>query len=75
MQSFTLNELENYFYEIIDSVFNDNINELLDENINEGIKIFPQFTKNHSSYIYDKIKENIYNNFNEVMNNENIYMI
>jgi len=38
LKHFVLNELENYFSEIIDSVFNGNIDNLLDENINEDKK-------------------------------------
>ena len=74
LKNFVLNELENYFSEIIDSVFNGNIDNLLDENINENKEnIILKFTKNPSSYLYEKIKTNVNDKFIDAMNNSNIY--
>ena len=54
------NELENFFYEIIDSVFNGNFDKLLEDNINENKEnMILKFTKNPSNYLYEKIKEDI----------------
>ena len=74
MKHFVLNELENYFSEIIDSVFNGNIDNLLDENINKDKEnIILKFTKNPSSYLYEKIKTNVNDKFIDDMNKSNIY--
>ena len=58
LNSFALKELEEYYYQIIDSVFNDNIDKLLEENLKEN-KIVDRlkFTKSPSSYLYEKIKQ------------------
>lgn len=53
LNSFALKELEEYYYQIIDSVFNDNIDKLLEENLKENkIVDILKFTKSPSSYLY-----------------------
>ena len=74
LKIFARNELENYFYEIIDSVFNESIDKLLDKNINENKgNLILEFTKDPSNYLFKKIKDNINNKFNEIMDKDNIY--
>jgi len=74
LKTFAINELENYYNEIIDCVFNDNIDKLLDANlIDDEENNILKFTKDPSSYLYEKIKADINNKFIEVMNKENIY--
>ena len=74
LKKFVRDELENYFYEIIDSVFNENINNLLDENLNdEKEEYILKFTRNPSSYLYEKIKLDINSKFTDVMDKEKIY--
>ena len=76
LKHFVLNELENYFSEIIDSVFNGNIDNLLDENINEDKKnIILKFTKNPSSYLYEKIKTNVNDKFIDALKKSSIYYL
>ena len=76
LKSFALNELEEYYYKIIDSVFNDSIDILLDENLIEDKKNdILKFTKNPSFYLYEKIKTDINSKFIDIMNKENIYTL
>ena len=76
LKSFALNELEEYYYKIIDSVFNDSIDKLLDENLIEDKKNdILKFTENPSFYLYEKIKADINSKFIDIMNKENIYTL
>ena len=73
LDMFAKDELREYFYAIIDSVFNGSINELLNENINENKEnIILKMTKNPSHYLYEKIKADINNKFFEIMSEEKI---
>lgn len=74
LKTFAINDFENFFNEIIDSVFNGTFDKLLEDNINENKEnMILKFTKNPSNYLYGKIKEDINKKFMEIMNKENIY--
>ena len=74
LKQFAKNELEIYFNNLIDSVFDDNIYKILDENLVENEEnIILKFTKNPSAYLYEKIKADINSKFFNNMNSENIY--
>ncbi len=74
LKSFVLDELENYYNEIIDSVFNGKIDNILDENINDDKdNNFLKFTKNPSSYLYEKMKVHVNDKFIDLTNKSNIY--
>ena len=67
-------ELTQYFYEIIDCVFEQKLNTLLNDEINNNKdNLILNFTKDPSSYLYEKIKLKVNNKFLEIMENENIY--
>ena len=73
VKSQAIKEIENYFYEIMNSVFGNNINQLFDQNIKkEDSNIILKFTENPSNFIYAKIKEYVNNKFIEIMNSEKI---
>ena len=68
------NELENYYYNIIDYLFKEDFNKLLDLNIYENTKnLILKLTRNPSTYLFEKMKQDINNKFFDIINKENIY--
>jgi len=66
-----------YFSEIIDFLFDKKLNKILETNLKENNddNIILKFTKDPSSYLYDKIKTNINNKFMEIVEREDIYKL
>ena len=77
INKFTIDELIKYFSEIIDFLFDKKLNKILETNLKENNddNIILKFTKDPSSYLYDKIKTNINNKFMEIVEREEIYKL
>ena len=76
LKIFAINELKNYFCEIIDSVFDKKLNKLLDCDLfEEKDNNILKFTNDPSLCLYDRIKKDINDKFIKIMENENIYSL
>ena len=74
IKKIAIEELTQYFYEIIDCVFEQKLNTLLNDEINNNKdNLIIKFTKNPLSYLYEKIKLKVNDKFLEIMEKENIY--
>ena len=76
LKDFAEEEIEKYFLEIVDYVFNDNIYKELDKDMNgEKKDIFLEFNKDPSSTLFERIKEDINNKSLGIMliKDKNIY--
>ena len=74
IKKIAIEELAQYFYEIIDCVFEQKLNTLLNDEINNNKdNLIIKFTKNPLSYLYEKIKLKVNDKFLEIMEKENIY--
>jgi len=74
IKKIAIDQLTQYFYEIIDCVFEQKLNTLLNDEINKNKdNLILNFTKDPSSYLYEKIKLKVNDKFLEIMENENIY--
>ena len=73
-KNFVKNELENYYYKKIDYLFKEDINKILELTINENTKnTILKLTRNPSSYLFEKIKQDVNKIFLDIVNKENIY--
>ena len=72
LKNIAIDEITDYFKEIIGTVFDFKFNELLNSEIMNNNNRIIQFTKDPSKYIYEKIKSKIYDKFNNILNEEKI---